>query len=136
LSIVLKRSVGADTANAPCVLLATELANEGVEGGCEGKAKQGHAEHPEQHRCTQRSPHLCACSGRDGKRGNAQDEREFPGSALQDVELMSERKVFSFQRGTRSEQPDQCASNQPAEIAHRANYRPIRGCQSAGFCLR
>jgi len=58
------------------VLLATERANEGVEGGCEDKAKQGHAQHPEQHRCTQRLPHLCACSGRDGERGNAQDERE------------------------------------------------------------
>src|SRR5215470_9891210 len=34
------------------VILATELANEGVEGGGEEKAKTGHAQHPEQHRCT------------------------------------------------------------------------------------
>src|SRR5262245_22841067 len=63
LSIVLKRSVGADVANARSVLLATELANEGEEGGCEDNAKQSHAQHPEQHRCTERLPHLCARRG-------------------------------------------------------------------------
>src|SRR5262245_20131071 len=57
-------------------LLATELADEGVEGGGEEKAKTGYAQHPEQHRCTERLAHLRACSGRDGERGNAQDERQ------------------------------------------------------------
>jgi hypothetical protein len=34
------------------VFLATELADEGVEGGCEYKAKTGHAHHAEQDRRT------------------------------------------------------------------------------------
>jgi hypothetical protein len=36
----------------PSMFLATELADEGVEGRCEEKTKTGHAQHPEQHRCT------------------------------------------------------------------------------------
>jgi hypothetical protein len=31
----------------------------------------------------------------------------------------------------RPEQPDQGAPDQPAKIAHRTSYRPIRGLQSA-----
>src|SRR5262249_25221868 len=56
------------------VFLVAELANEGVEGGREQKAEAGHTQHSEQHRCAQRLPHLRACSGRNGERGNAQNE--------------------------------------------------------------
>src|SRR6516165_9470586 len=42
---------GNDTSS---VFLATEVTNEGVEGGREEKAETGHAQHPEQHRCAQR----------------------------------------------------------------------------------
>src|ERR1700716_594318 len=51
--------------------------------------------------------------------------------APQDVELMPKHKVFGFQRSPRAEQPDQGAPDQPAKIAHRWNYQPIRGRQSA-----
>jgi hypothetical protein len=40
-------------------------------------------------------------------------------------------KDFGFQRSARPEQPDQGAPDQPAKIAHRWNYPPIRGPQSA-----
>jgi len=43
---------------------------------------------------------------------------------LQDVELMPEHKDFGFQRGSRPEQPDQGAPNQPAKIAHRSRLSP------------
>src|SRR5262249_55507683 len=46
------------------------------------------------------------------------------GFALQDVELMPEHKDFGFQRGSRPEQPDQGAPNQPAKIAHRSRLSP------------
>jgi hypothetical protein len=49
------------------------------------------------------------------------------GLAPQDVQLMPKHKDFGFQRGPRLEQPDQGAPGQPAKIAHRWNYRPIRG---------
>ena len=62
---------GNDTSS---VFLSTEVTNEGVEGGREEKAETGHAQHPEQHGCAQRLPHLRACSGRNGERGNAQNE--------------------------------------------------------------
>jgi len=52
---------------ASSVLLATELANEGVKGRREEKAEAGYAQHSEQHRCAQRLPHLRACSGRNGE---------------------------------------------------------------------
>src|SRR5215831_12645271 len=48
---------GNDTSS---VFLATEVTNEGVEGGREEKAETGHAQHPEQHRCAQRLPHFSA----------------------------------------------------------------------------
>jgi hypothetical protein len=51
--------------------------------------------------------------------------------ALQDVELMPKYEDFGFQRSPRPEPPDQSVPNQPAKIAHRSNYRPIRWCQSA-----
>jgi hypothetical protein len=42
---------GAEIGTASSVLLATELADEGVEGWREQKAEAGHAQHPEQHGC-------------------------------------------------------------------------------------
>jgi hypothetical protein len=51
--------------------------------------------------------------------------------APQDVELMPKYKDFGFQCSPRAEQPDQAAPDQPAKIAHRWNYQPIRGRQSA-----
>src|SRR5262245_5374789 len=57
-------------------VLATELADEGVEGWGEEKTKTGYAHHPEQHRRAERLAHLCARAGRDRERGNAEDERE------------------------------------------------------------
>ena len=62
--------------NASFVLLPPEPTDEGVERRCEDEAEASHAEHPEQHRCLQRLPHLCSGSGCDGKRGNTQNERE------------------------------------------------------------
>src|ERR1700704_1680170 len=56
--------------------------------------------------------------------------------APQDIELVPKHKDFGFQRNARPEQPDQGAPDQPAKIAHRWNYRPIRGDQSAVFGLR
>jgi hypothetical protein len=43
---------GVHIRTAPSVLLATELADEGVKGRRQEKAKAGYAQHPEQHRCT------------------------------------------------------------------------------------
>src|SRR5262249_27138049 len=62
---------GNDTSS---VFLATEVTNEGVEGGREEKTETGHAQPPEQHRCAQRLPHFRACSGRNGEWGNAKNE--------------------------------------------------------------
>jgi hypothetical protein len=56
--------------------------------------------------------------------------------ALQDIELMPKHKVFGFQRSPRPERADQGAPDQPAEIAHRRNYLPIRGRQLLGLGLR
>jgi hypothetical protein len=58
---------GNDTSS---VFLATEVTNEGVEGGREEKAETGHAQHSEQHRRAQRLPHFRACSGRNGERSS------------------------------------------------------------------
>jgi hypothetical protein len=58
------------------------------------------------------------------------------GFAPQHVELMAQDKVFGFQRGPRSEQPDQGAPDQSAKIAHRSDYQPIRERQSAALGLR
>ena len=49
---------------------------------------------------------------------------------------MPKHKEFGFQRSPRPEQPDQAAPDQSAKIAHRSDYRPIRGCQSAVLGLR
>ncbi len=49
---------------------------------------------------------------------------------------MSKNKGFGFQRSPRLEQPDQGAPDQPAKIAHRCNYRPVRGRESAVLGLR
>ncbi len=73
-SFVSRDGKGAEIGTASSVLLATELADEGVEGWREEKAKAGYAQHSEQHRCAQRLPHLRACSGRNGEWGNAQNE--------------------------------------------------------------
>ena len=54
----------------------------------------------------------------------------------QDIELVPKHKDFGFQRVARPEQPDQGAPDQPAKIAHRWNYRPIRGPQTAVLGLR
>src|SRR5712691_124718 len=59
--------------------------------------------------------------------------RRFP---PQDVELVPKHEDFSFQLSPRPEQPDQCVPDQPEKIAHRANYQPIRGRQSAVLSLR
>ena len=58
---------------------------------------------------------------------NAAEGQSLWGFAPQDVELVSKNKDFSFQCSPRLEQPDQDAPDQPAKIAHRWNYRPIRG---------
>jgi hypothetical protein len=57
-------------------------------------------------------------------------------SAPQDVELMTEYQDFGLQSNPRPEQFDQAAPDQPAKIAHRANYQPIRRPQSAVLGLR
>src|SRR5262249_17838667 len=67
---------GAHVRTAPCVFLATDLADEGVEGRREEEAKTGHTEHPEEHRRAERLPHFCPCSGGNGEWGNTQNERE------------------------------------------------------------
>jgi hypothetical protein len=64
------------------------------------------------------------------------DSYSLRGFALQDVELVSKNKDFGFQRSPRPEQPDQGAPDQPAKIAHRWNYQPIRERQSAVLGLR
>ena len=56
--------------------------------------------------------------------------------APQDIELVTKHKDFGFQRSARPEQPDQGAPDQPAKIAHRWNYQPIREPQSAVLGLR
>jgi hypothetical protein len=60
----------------------------------------------------------------------------FRGFAPQHVELMAKDEDFGFQRGPRPEQPDQGAPDQPAKIAHRSDYQPIRERQSAALGLR
>ena len=67
---------------------------------------------------------------------DAAEGQSLRGFAPQDVELMSKHKDFGFQRSPRPEQPDQGAPDQPAKIAHRSNYRPIRGRRSAVLGLR
>jgi hypothetical protein len=62
---------------------------------------------------------------------DAAEGQSLWGFAPQDVELVSKHKDFGFQRCPRPEQPDQGAPDQPAKIAHRWNYRPIRGRESA-----
>jgi hypothetical protein len=49
---------------------------------------------------------------------DAAERQALRGFAPQDVELMPKYKDFGFQRGPRSEQPDQGAPDQSAEIAH------------------
>src|SRR6516165_1075881 len=75
-TLALWAGVGPDVERISHVFLATELADEGVEGGCEYKAKTRHAHHAEQDRRTERLPHFRACSGRNGKRADAQNERK------------------------------------------------------------
>src|SRR5262249_6253273 len=57
-------------------------------------------------------------------------------STPQYIKLMSKDEDFRLQRGTRPEQSDHGASNQPEEIAHRNDYQPIRSWPSAVFGLR
>jgi len=49
---------------------------------------------------------------------------------------MSKDEDFGLQRGTRPEQTDHGATNQPEEIGHRNDYQPIRSWPSAVFGLR
>jgi hypothetical protein len=67
---------------------------------------------------------------------DAAEGHSLRGFAPQDVELVSKNKDFGFQRSARPEQPNQGAPDQPAQIAHRENYQPIRRSQSAGLGLR
>src|SRR5262249_35993674 len=60
----------------------------------------------------------------------AAESHSLGGTAPQNVELMPENEDFGYHGSSRSEQPDQGVPDQPAKIAHRANYRPIRGRQS------
>jgi hypothetical protein len=62
--------------------------------------------------------------------------QSFRGFAPQDIELVSKNEDFGFQRSPRPEQPDQGAPDQSAKIAHRSDYQPIRGRQSAVLGLR
>jgi hypothetical protein len=53
------------------------------------------------------------------------------------AEALKDRSALRrFQCSPRPEQPDQGAPDQPAKIAHRSNYQPIRGRQSAVLGLR
>src|ERR687891_2015988 len=54
----------------------------------------------------------------------------------QHVELMSEHKDLGLQGSLRPEQSDHGIPHQPAEIAHRVDYQPIRRPSSAGLGLR
>jgi len=45
----------------------------------------------------------------------------------QHIELVPKQNNFSLQRGPRSEQSNHRRPNQPAKIAHRTKYQPIRG---------
>src|SRR5262249_34655824 len=67
---------------------------------------------------------------------DAPEGHSLRGFASQNVQLMPKYEDFGFQRSPRPEQPDQPAPDQSAKIAHRSDYRPIRGCQSAVFCGR
>jgi hypothetical protein len=67
---------------------------------------------------------------------DAAEAHSLRGFAPQYVELVAKHKDFGFQRSPRPEQPGQCTPDQPAKIAHRWNYQPIRGCQSAVLGLR
>src|SRR5262249_21176928 len=58
------------------------------------------------------------------------ESHSLGGTAPQNVELMPENEDFGYHGSSRSEQPDQGVPDQPAKIAHRANYRPICRRQS------
>jgi hypothetical protein len=62
--------------------------------------------------------------------------QSFRGFAPQDIELVSKNEDFGFQPSPRPEQPDQGAPDQSAKIAHRSDYQPVRGRQSAVLGLR
>jgi hypothetical protein len=49
---------------------------------------------------------------------------------------MPKHDDFGFQRSPWTEQPDQGAPDQPANIAHGANYHPIRRYHLAVLSLR
>jgi hypothetical protein len=55
------------------------------------------------------------------------ERQSLRGFAPQHVELVSKDKDLGFQRSPRPEQSDQGAPDQPAKIAHRSEYRLIRG---------
>jgi hypothetical protein len=52
-------------------------------------------------------------------------------STAQHIELVAEDKGLSLQRGPRPELPGYSTPDQPAEIAHRADYQPIRRVTSS-----
>jgi hypothetical protein len=56
--------------------------------------------------------------------------------ALQNIELVAKRQDLDFQRSSRSEQSDQPAPNQSAEIAHRAKASPDSQFLAAVLGLR
>src|SRR5260370_19341345 len=60
----------------------------------------------------------------------------LPGFTPQHVELVPKDKDFGLQCGPRPEQSDHSAPDQPAEIAHRGDYQPIRRLLSAALSLR
>jgi hypothetical protein len=58
---------------------------------------------------------------------NIAERQSLRGFAPEHVELVSKDKDLGLQRNPRPEQSDQDAPDQPAKIAHRSEYQPIRG---------
>src|SRR4029077_14569559 len=51
---------------------------------------------------------------------DAAEGRPLGGLPPQDIELMPQHQDFCFEQGSRSEESDQPAPDQPAEVSHRA----------------
>src|SRR5215204_145738 len=67
---------------------------------------------------------------------DAVEDKSLRRLAPQHVELMTKHENFSVQRSAGLEQASHNAPNQPAEIAHRMRYHPIRRRRSAPLGLR
>ena len=52
-------------------------------------------------------------------------------STAENIELVAKNEDFGLQRRPRAEQPGCGAPDEPEELAHRADYQPIRGMTSA-----